>query len=122
MIDNLVVIRSGKLWYSGGLERLLTRACERVVAAPGVVIERPRLEAAVQARGWTYEIADDQVIVHMPAERSADLYRAPAAEGIVLRMLTPQQQTLEEVLLDLTGGSNLKLSEQSGANQPQDGA
>jgi hypothetical protein len=93
-----------------------------VVAAPEVASERPRLEEAVKARGWTYEISDDQVIVDMPAQQSADLYRAAAAEGIVLRMLTPQHQTLEDVFLELTGASGVELSEQSGADQPQDGA
>jgi ABC-2 type transport system ATP-binding protein len=121
MVDNLVVIRSGKLLYSGGLERLLSRASEQVVAAPELASERRRLAAAVKARGWTFEIADDQVIVDMPAERSADLYRAAAAEGIALRMLTPQQQTLEEVFLNLTGASGVELSEGPGAPQHEDG-
>lgn len=122
MVDSLVVIRSGKLLYSGGLARLLTRASERVVAEPEVASERPRLEAAVRAQGWTFDAADDHVTVHMPAERSADLFRAAAAEGIVLRTLTPQQQTLEEVFLDLTGASGLELPERPGAAQHQDGA
>jgi ABC-2 type transport system ATP-binding protein len=120
MVDNLVVIRAGKLLYSGGLERLLSRASERVVAAPEVANERPRLEAAVKARGWTYEVADDQVIVDMPVERSADLNRAAAAEGIVLRMLTPQEQTLEEVFLELTGATGPELSGEPGTPQSQD--
>jgi ABC-2 type transport system ATP-binding protein len=120
MVDNLVVIRSGKLLYAGGLERLLTRAVERVVAAPEVASERPRLEAAIKARGWTYEISDDQVIVDMPAERSADLYRAATAGGIALRMLTPQQQTLEEVFLDLTGATGVELPDRTGADPPRE--
>jgi ABC-2 type transport system ATP-binding protein len=122
MVDNLVVIRSGKLLYSGGLERLLDRASGRVVVAPEAASERPRLEAAVKARGWSYEIAEDQLIVAMPAERSADLYRAAAAEGIVLRMLTPQLQTLEEVFLDLTGASGIELLERPRPPQVEDGA
>jgi ABC-2 type transport system ATP-binding protein len=121
MVDNLLVIRAGKLLYSGGLERLLSRASERVVAAPEVASERPRLEGAVRARGWTYEVADDQVIVDMPADRSADLYRAAAAEGIVLRMLTPQEQTLEEVFLELTGATRPEMCEEPDTPQPQDG-
>jgi ABC-2 type transport system ATP-binding protein len=122
MVDNLVVIRSGKLLYSGSLDRLLTRASERVVAAPEVASDRARLEAAVQARGWSFETLDDQVIVDMPAAQSADLYRVAAAEGIALRMLTPQQQTLEDVFLEMTGASGIELSEHSGVDQAQDGA
>jgi ABC-2 type transport system ATP-binding protein len=122
MVDNLVVIRSGRLLYSGGLEQLLTRTSERVVAAPELASERPRLEAAVKAQGWTFEIADDHVIVDMPAERSADLYRAAVADGIVLRMLTPQERTLEEVFLDLTGGSGADRTEGSGGAEDREGA
>ncbi|MBO0729591.1 MAG: ATP-binding cassette domain-containing protein [Acidimicrobiaceae bacterium] len=122
MVDNLVVIRAGKLLYSGGLEQLLTRTSARVVAAPEVASERPRLEAAVKARGWPFETADDQVIVDMPADRSADLYRVAVAEGIVLRMLSPQEQTLEEVFLDLTGTSGVDQTEGSSTPQHQDGA
>ncbi|MBO0728144.1 MAG: ATP-binding cassette domain-containing protein [Acidimicrobiaceae bacterium] len=122
MVDNLVVIRAGKLLYSGGLERLLSRASERVVAVPEVATERPRLEAAIKAQGWTYETADDQVIVNMPAERSGDLYRLAVAEGIALRMLNPQEQTLEEVFLDLTGPDGTEPSEPRAVTRDQDGA
>lgn len=115
MVDDLVMIRRGKLLYSGSLERLLARASERVVAAPAVAGERPRLEAAVKARGWTFEAAGDQVMVDLPAERSPDVYRVATAEGIVLRMLSPQQQTLEEVFLQLTG----ELTGPSGVDAPE---
>jgi ABC-2 type transport system ATP-binding protein len=121
MVNNLVVIRSGKLLYSGGLEHLLSRTSERVVAAPELASERPRLEAAVEAGGWTFETAYDQVIVDMPAERSADLYRAAVDAGIALRMLTPQEQTLEEVFLELTGASSAAPTERPAEPQPQDG-
>lgn len=118
MVDTLVVIRSGRLLYSGGLERLLTRASERVVAAPEIASQRPRLEAAVKAGGWTFETVDDHVVVNMAADRSAELYRAAVAHGIALRMLNPQQQTLEEVFLDLTGASGVEESPQAQQQRP----
>ncbi|MBO0728183.1 MAG: ATP-binding cassette domain-containing protein [Acidimicrobiaceae bacterium] len=121
MVDNLVMIRSGKLLYAGGLERLLTQASQQVVAAPEVASERPRLEAALRAQGWTFDTADDQIIVHMPPERSADVYRTAAAEGIPLRMLNPQHQTLEEVFLNLTGGNGEEPPEQPDTPQHRDG-
>jgi ABC-2 type transport system permease protein len=48
------------------------------------------------------EVAGGQVIVDMPAERSAELFRAAAVAGLNLRMLKPEEDTLETVFLRLT--------------------
>src|SRR5215469_13152599 len=59
MVDNLVVIRSGKLLYSGSLEGLMEKATERVVAAPELESDMPRLVEVVEANGWTCELSHD---------------------------------------------------------------
>jgi ABC-2 type transport system ATP-binding protein len=110
MVDSLVVIRFGELVYAGSLKGLMEHATERVVAAPAS--DLPRLVEIVEDNGWTYEISDDEVIVTMPAERSADLYRATAAAGLTLRMLNPEADTLETVFLRLTGATDTELSEE----------
>jgi ABC-2 type transport system ATP-binding protein len=122
MVDNLIVIRFGELLYSGSLEGLMVRASERVVAAPEFATDLPRLEAVIEASGWGWETSIDQVTVDMPAARSADLYRAAAEAGLVLRMLNPEHDTLEAVFLDLTGATDAELSEQRAAQRRGDGA
>jgi ABC-2 type transport system ATP-binding protein len=112
MVDRLVVIRFGELVYAGSLDDLMLQASERVVAAPELASDLPRLVELVEAGGWAYETSGDQVIVDMRADRSAELYRAADAAGLTLRMLNPESETLETVFLRLTGATDAELSEQ----------
>ena len=112
MVDRLVVIRLGELVYEGTLTELMLQGSERVVAAPELPNDVPRLVALVEAGGWRYETSGDQVIVDMPADRSAELYRAAEANGLTLRMLNPEADTLETIFLRLTGATDAELSEQ----------
>jgi hypothetical protein len=45
----------------------------------------------------------DEVHVSAPVSRSADVNRAAAEAGIVLRVLRPREASLEEVFLRMTG-------------------
>jgi ABC-2 type transport system ATP-binding protein len=112
MVDSLVVIRFGELVYAGSLQDLMLDASERVVAAPELASDLPRLTAVVEANGWSYETSGDQVIVDMAADRSAELYRAAETAGLTLRMLNPESDTLETVFLRLTGATDEELAEE----------
>jgi ABC-2 type transport system ATP-binding protein len=112
MVDNLVVIRFGELMYAGSLEGLMEQATERVVVAPELEDEMPRLVEVVRADGWSCVVTGDELVVDMPAERSAELSRAATAAGLTLRMLNPEADTLETVFLRLTGATDAELSEQ----------
>jgi ABC-2 type transport system ATP-binding protein len=122
MADELVIIRLGRLVYAGSLAELMSRALERVIAAPELAADMPRLTGLVEAQGWTWELAGDQLIVAMPADRSADLNRAAADAGFVLRVVTPQHDTLEQVFLDLTGATDAELSEGRSGQRHSGGA
>jgi ABC-2 type transport system ATP-binding protein len=122
MADELVIIRFGKLLYSGSLEGLMSQAAGRVIAAPELASDMPRLIALIEARGWSWEPAGDEVIIGMPADLSADLNRAANDAGFVLRALAPQQATLETVFLDLTGSTDAELSERRSEQRHGGGA
>jgi ABC-2 type transport system ATP-binding protein len=122
MADFLVVIRFGELLYSGSLEGLMERASERVVAAPESGADVPRLLEIVEAKGWTSQVAGGQVIVDLPVERSAELFRAAAGAGLDLRMLKPEEDTLETVFLRLTGEADVELTEGRRIQREADGA
>jgi hypothetical protein len=77
----------------------------------------PRLVEVVKAHGWACELSHDELIVDMPAERSAELGRAATAAGLTLRMLNPEADTLETVFLRLTGATDAELSEQPRAQR-----
>jgi ABC-2 type transport system ATP-binding protein len=122
MADFLVVIRFGELVYSGSLEGLMEKASERVVAAPESGVDVPRLVEIVAANGWASEVAGGHVIVDMPIEQSAELFRAAAVAGLNLRMLKPEEDTLETVFLRLTGEADSELSEDRRIQRQGDGA
>jgi ABC-2 type transport system ATP-binding protein len=122
IVDNLVVIRFGELVYAGSLEGLMAQATERVVAAPEFAGDVPRLVEVVEANGWTCEVSGEELIINMPAQRSAELGHAATAAGLTLRMLNPEADTLETVFLRLTGATDAELSEQRRAQRQGAGA
>ncbi|MFK7919859.1 MAG: ABC transporter ATP-binding protein [Ilumatobacter sp.] len=110
MVDDLIVIRFGKLLYSGSLDGLMDDAVEQVIAGPEHDAELPQLIAAVEANGWSYTNAGSQLRIDLPGTRSADVNRAAHEAGINLRQLTPQQDNLEDVFLRLTGDTDAELT------------
>ena len=63
-----------------------------------------------------------ELIIDMPAERSAELGHVATAAGLTLRMLNPEADTLEAVFLRLTGATDAELSEQRRAQRQGEGA
>jgi len=112
----------GELMYAGSLEGLMAKATERVVAAPEFAGDMPRLVEVVRAQGWTCEVSAGELIIDMPAERSAELGHVATAAGLTLRMLNPEADTLEAVFLRLTGATDAELSEQRRAQRQGEGA
>ncbi len=110
MVDYLLVIRFGKLLYSGSLENLMAEAVEQVVVVPEHGEDLPRLIAAVEEQEWSYSTSGDQLSVDIPAARSADLDRVAHEAGLTLRMLTPRQDDLEDVFLKMTGETDTELA------------
>jgi ABC-2 type transport system ATP-binding protein len=120
MADELVIIRFGELVYAGSLEELMSRAVERVIAAPESPSDMPRLITLVEARGWSCDLAGDELVVGMPIDQAADLNRAANDAGLVLRVLTPQQDTLETIFLNLTGSTDAELFRTSQRATPRE--
>jgi ABC-2 type transport system ATP-binding protein len=110
MVDDLVIIRFGKLLYSGSLAALMEDAVEQVVAAPEHGEDLPALIAAVEARGWSFSSTGAELRIDLAAARSADVDRAAHEAGLTLRKLTPKQDNLEDVFLRLTGGTDAELA------------
>ena len=110
MADDLVVIRFGKLLYSGSLDGLMDDAVERVIAEPEHRSDLRQLLDAVESQGWSYGSTGGVVSIELPADRSADVDRLARATGINLCQLTPQRDNLEDLFLRLTGGSDAELT------------
>jgi ABC-2 type transport system ATP-binding protein len=114
MVDDLVMIRFGKLLYSGSLTGLMGDAVEQIVVAPEHGRDLPDLIAAVEARGWSFTSSGDELRIDLVAARSADVDRAAHEAGLTLRLLTARQDSLEDVFLRMTGATDAELAASRG--------
>lgn len=101
--DHLVVIRFGKLVFSGPMAEMLSRTREHIDIAAEHAVDMDRLEAALAAGGWSVTAVDDVLRVAAGASRAADLNRAATAAGVTLSRLIVAQDNLEEIFLEMTG-------------------
>jgi ABC-2 type transport system ATP-binding protein len=101
--DHLVVIRFGKLVFSGPMAEVMKRTREHIDIAAEHAADMRRLEAALAAGGWAVSAVDDVLRVAAAADRAADLNRAATAAGVTLSRLFVAQDNLEEIFLEMTG-------------------
>jgi len=104
--DTLAVVRYGELLFSGPLADLVAQAGECVEAVPEHQQDAGRLAESLVTRGWKATVRGENVHVAAPASEAADVNRAAAQAGITLRALRPQEASLEEVFLRMTGESS----------------
>jgi ABC-2 type transport system ATP-binding protein len=97
--DHLIVIGKGKLIADTSVDEFVARASAKVVLVRSP--ELPRLRAALEAPGVTFEGGErGRLEVHgLTTEQIGD---AAAARGIAIHELTPQQASLEEAFMTLT--------------------
>jgi ABC-2 type transport system ATP-binding protein len=109
--DFLVVIRFGRLVYSGSVADLLSTAGQRVEVAPEHDHQLDLLESAFDDEGWQVERAvDGRLAVLVDERHSPRINRVAFRHGITLRVVTPVRGTLEDVFLELTGRSDHDVS------------
>jgi ABC-2 type transport system ATP-binding protein len=101
--DHLVVIRFGKLVFSGPMAEMMKRTREHIDIAAEHAADMDSLEAALVSGGWVVTAVDDVLRVAAAADRAADLNRAAAGAGVTLSRLVVAQDNLEEIFLEMTG-------------------
>ncbi|HSP51623.1 MAG TPA: ATP-binding cassette domain-containing protein [Cryobacterium sp.] len=101
--DHLVIIRFGELMFSGPISELLAQAGARIEVAPEHPSDADRLRTALARAGWSLEA--DSLVVHGSVADAAALNRAAQAAGITLSRLTPIDESLEDVFLEMTAAS-----------------
>jgi len=104
--SRVVVIRFGEMLFSGELDELMGRATVHVELAPEHQSDMSRLAELYAARGWKSEVDTTLLTVEAPGDAAAELNRIAAAEGITLAALTPREDTLEDVFLQMTGATD----------------
>jgi ABC-2 type transport system ATP-binding protein len=102
--DHLVMIHNGRLVFAGELTDIMEKACESVYAAPENTADLPLLTGLVSESGHLYRQEDDAIVITAPKEWSSELNRLAGSNGINLRELRPQCESLEDIFLSMTRG------------------
>lgn len=99
--DRVAIIKRGKLVIESTADALLARGEYLRVRAD----DMDALVRALNSIDWVrgVDLRDGCARVAAPAERSGDLTRTLAAQGIYVSELAPWETDLESVFLDLTG-------------------
>jgi len=103
--DYLIVIRFGKLLFSGPLHDLLEHEQRFVDVETEDRSDQESLAERYRSIGFEVEPENGGLRVLVDPDRAADLNRAAIDLGIVLRRLVPRSETLEDVFLRMTAGS-----------------
>jgi ABC-2 type transport system ATP-binding protein len=101
--DYLVMLRLGKVIFSGKTSELLAKQQPVIVAKPENTSDLDKLAKIAQAGGHSAEIIDETVQVTGTSDFSAKLNRAAFKAGITLQSLTPVRASLEDTFFEMTG-------------------
>lgn len=98
--DRIAIMSKGKIVVQGRVGDLLAGSTLEV-HVDGVDAARRVLGAL----SWVGEVSvsDGHLLVHAPVERAADITRALAQHELYLSRLQPNEQSLEQYFLDVTG-------------------
>jgi len=92
--------------FSGSLDELLDKATVHVEIVPEHARDLARLAELYQSNGLDTELHSTHIVVEAAAAASAELNRLAATSGITLSVLTPREETLEDVFMQMTGSSD----------------
>ena len=106
--EYLVMLRNGKVIFSGKTESLLEAQQPIIIAKPEYAVDTPRLVSIAEQSGHSASVVEDEVHVLSPAEWSATFNRLAAEAGITLSQLATVRPSLEETFFELTSESGAK--------------
>ncbi len=112
--DHVVVIRFGELIFAGPMAELLARTDEYIEVAAENGADTARLTEVLTVAGWpvvTGGTTSGPLRVQAPVSQTAAVNRAATAGGVTLASLIPRQESLEDIFLRLTGGTDGELRE-----------
>lgn len=96
--DYLVMVRFGRLMFSGPIRELMSRAAPKVEVRPEHDADTGRLRTALVAAGWP---VDERLRVTADGAAAAAINRTASAAGVTLRRLAESRDSLEEIFLTL---------------------
>ena len=100
--DHLVMIRSGRLLYSGSLDGLLEQEQRFIDVEPNDAADLSILRDRLTGAGFRVEPENSGLRVIADPSRSGEVNATAFEVGIVLSRLEPRSETLEDVFLRMT--------------------
>jgi ABC-2 type transport system ATP-binding protein len=101
--DHLVMLRLGKVIFSGKTSELLAKQQPVIVAKPEHRNDLDKLVMIATQAGHSAKIIDESVHVTGAADYSAKLNKSAFDAGIILETLTPVRASLEDTFFEMTG-------------------
>ena len=101
--DHLVMLRLGKVIFSGKTSELLAKQQPVIVAKPEHRSDLDKLVMIATQAGHSAKIIDESVHVTGAADYSAKLNKSAFDSGIILETLTPVRASLEDTFFEMTG-------------------
>lgn len=101
--DYLVMLRLGKVIFSGKTLDLLAKQQPLVLAKPEIGSNLDKLLQVAQASGFDAKIIENQVQVSGESESAAKLNKLAFEAGITLESLIPIRASLEDTFFEMTG-------------------
>ena len=100
--DHLVMLRLGKVIFSGKTSELLAKQLPVIVAKPSNKDDLNKLVKIAKDNGHDAKIVDQNVYVTGAADYSAQFNKSAFDAGIILESLTPIRPSLEDTFFEMT--------------------
>ena len=101
--DHLVMLRLGKVIFSGKTSQLLAKQQPVIVAKPEKTSDLDKLLRIANEAGHECTIIGDSVHVTGASDYAAKFNKAAFDAGVVLETLTPVRPSLEDTFFEMTG-------------------
>ncbi len=101
--EYLVMLREGKVIFSGRTNELLSAQKPMIVATPEYEVDLRKLADKISSSGHEVMVVEKSLHISAPKEVSAEINRMAFDAGITLSSISVVLPTLEETFFEMTG-------------------
>jgi len=101
--EYLVMLREGKVIFSGRTQELLSAQKPMIIARPEYEVDLTKLATTLSEAGYQIIIVDGNLHIAAAKEASAEINRLAFDSGITLSFISVVLPTLEETFFEMTG-------------------
>ena len=100
--DNVVMIKDGKIIYSGSTKELVSnRESNGIFIEPEYAVDLNKLVKALENAGFNFKIEKLEIEVYADATAAPHLNRLAFEKGITLKRISERRATLEETFFEM---------------------